>query len=393
MTTLTPAFVPQADTGKQTSLPLMAAVLFAAIVAHVQLLPLITTDVALDFSAWYRHIVQLGPVDAFAAPFGAYTPPYLYLLALATPLHGLIPDEYVIKLLAVGGSVALALAVAHLLEALDAPHRWRMALYTLCLPGVMLNAALIGQCDAMYVAPIVMGLAACVRRKHVAMLVWCGLAFAIKPQAVFIAPFVLALLLARRVPFVQWLAAPAVFLATLVPAWAAGWPAYDLLMINLRQVETSTAISRNAPNIWMVFEVSGIHNAALSGLATILTACATLAYVAWGRIALRQASHVTLLRFAILSVLLTAGLMPRMHERYFLVADVLVLVLVGIERSGNALALAGLVTLGSLLAIFAYAMGIDALAAIGAAPMIAATVLTIRHLARARAKTGQPVAA
>lgn len=376
-----PTLTQQRDYGSHPQALWITAMISAIIVAHIELLPLITTDVVTDFVPWYENIVRAGPAKAFAAPFGAYNPPYLYLLALMTPLHGLIADEYLIKLLNVFGSVLLALSVSRLARALDITEHWRVALNVFCLPTVLLNSALIGQCDAIYVAPIMMGMAACVRQKHIAMLAWFGLAFAIKPQAVFIAPFVLAILLARRVPLLHWLAAPAVFIATLLPAWAAGWPAYDLLMINLRQVETSTAISRNAPNIWMIVTSIGPVQDVMSKVATILVIAATGAYVLWARIGLRVAAPAVLLRFAILSVLLTVGLMPRMHERYFIIADVLAILLLGLDRTRNAMAIAALVPLGSLLGILAYAMGVEALAAIGAVPMILATFLTVRWLA------------
>jgi len=134
-------------------LPLLGAILLFGLGWHLAFLPIFTIDVANDYVPWFDHIAATGPVAAFAHPFGAYSPPYLYLLAALTALKGLVPDPYLIKALALAGNAALAGAFWHLLGRLDVPDRGRIAWALLALPSLLINAALLGQCDAMYVAP------------------------------------------------------------------------------------------------------------------------------------------------------------------------------------------------------------------------------------------------
>ncbi|MFM9829638.1 MAG: hypothetical protein ACKVOB_13005 [Sphingomonas sp.] len=356
--------------------PLLGAILVVATYCHVVFWPIFTTDVFNDYVPWYNHVVERGVPAAFAAPFGAYTPPYLYGLALMVPFKGLLPDTVIIKLLSMLGNVALGAAFWHLLKRLRVPMAPRYAAMLLALPSVMMNAALLGQCDAMYVAPCVMALAAAVDRKHRVMLAWCGIALAFKAQAVLLAPFILALLIARRVPFWHWFAAPLAFLAAMLPAWAAGWPADDLLTIYFRQADTFHEIARNSPNIWMILEVAGINTGSLTLLAMAATIGTVGAYVARLSVTARYLSTPMLLRAATLAPLITAGLLPRMHERYFLIADVFSLALALISNDRATWWIPALVQTGSTLALLAYLTGIPALAAIGAVAMIAATCLT-----------------
>lgn len=359
---------------------MLATILVFGAFWHWIFLPIFTIDVANDYVPWFNHIVAKGPVGAFAHPFGAYSPPYLYLLAGLTAAKGVLPDPYLIKLLALAGNVALAAACWRLFDRLSIAQPGRVALCLLALPSLLINAALLGQCDALYVAPCVMGIAAALDRRHRAMLAWCGLALAVKPQAVLIGPFVLAILIARRVPFRQWLIAPAVLIATLVPAWLAGWPALDLLLIHFRQVETFKAVVLNAPNIWMIVDTAGIDSAPLSGLALASAIGAGAAYAAGFGATARHLGRPALVRLALLAPLLLAGLLPRMHERYFLLADILsiAVALTAVERGAWRIPL--LIQIGSTLALFAYLTGVSALAAAGGVAMIAATWLVLRPL-------------
>ena len=167
-----------------------------------------------------------GPVGAFAHPFQNYTPPYLYLLALASLGHGALRRATLIKLLSVAGTGFLAVAFADLLKAIGARRGRRC--FVLILPTVVINAALLGQCDALWAGACVLAVAAMIRGRTVPSLIWCGVAIAFKAQSVFVAPFIIGALIGRRAPLWQWAIPPLIYAALMVPAWLAGWPASDL---------------------------------------------------------------------------------------------------------------------------------------------------------------------
>jgi Gpi18-like mannosyltransferase len=352
-------------------LPSIALTLGVALVMAWVTMPTVTTDMPAYLLPWFDHIVATGPVASFEQPFSNYAPAYLYLLAGLSLLSGVLPAIVLIKLLSVAGTVVLALAVRHLLIRFDAPQPVRAAALVFAMPSLLLNATLLGQCDAMWAAPCIMGVAAALDRRHATMLAWFGLAVAFKAQAVLVAPFFLALLIKRKVPLWLWPIAPAVTLATMVPAWAAGWPAADLVTIYLRQADTFQLLSFNAPNIWAILQALPL-GLPLVGLATAAAIGGTAAYIA--RFSAQTLDNRALLSAALLATLVTAGLLPRMHERYFFLADVLALCLALVCRDRPSQTIAILVQAGSTLALLGYLSGLTGFVTLGAAAMIVATV-------------------
>ena len=353
--------------------------------------PIAMDDAGNDFVPWLRHIVDLGPLKAFSAPFAIYNMPYLYLLALVSPFHGLLSDLSLVKIVSLAGTVALAIATFRLLRTLGVAQASRWAALIMVMPTSVLNAALLSQSDAIWAAPCVAALDAAIGRRHRTMLLWCGIAISVKLQAILFAPFVIALLLQRRVPIRLWPIAPAVFVALLVPALCLGWPPADLATIYLRQAAYFPMLSLNAPNIW--FAVQTLFPASapgLSGLATAAAVGASAFYIA--RFSVLMPSGDRLLPVALLAPLLTAGLLPHMHERYFFLADVIALIWAVKSRDRKAWIVAGLVQLGSTLAVAGYVYDLALLVNFGFVAMAVATYMVTGPLLK-RAANDNPLLA
>ena len=104
-------------------------------------------DMRIFLEPWMNHILHYGPFRAFAHPFSNYEPAYLYLMALGSLSHGFLDTMTIIKILSIAGTIFLTLAFADLLKATGAEAR--AALLLLLLPSVVINDALLGQCDAL----------------------------------------------------------------------------------------------------------------------------------------------------------------------------------------------------------------------------------------------------
>src|SRR5438874_1420527 len=146
-------------------LALLALPVFAL---YAFLWPAVTGDMRHFLLPWLDHILALGPVGAFAVPFSNYAPPYLYLLALVSPLAAFVPKISLIKALSVAGTLCLAAAVRQLLRCAG-KDRPEAILWLLVLPSVAINAAGFGQCDAIWSAACVMAVAAALSRRPLAM--------------------------------------------------------------------------------------------------------------------------------------------------------------------------------------------------------------------------------
>ena len=363
MATLAPSFPPRrfAD---------VLPVLVGAAVLYGAFWPIVTSDIALSYVPWLEHIRAEGPREALGTPFGDHTPPYYYLLSLAAPFVGAVSPEALVKLVSLAGTLMLAASVWRLARALRVERPELVAAATLMLPGVALNTALMGQCDALSTAPLVLAVAAVIERRTARMFLWCGVAAAVKAEAAFCAPFFLAMAIRHRAPWREWLLAPVTTLAMFAPALLLGWPLSDLLTIDTRQAGFFEELSRNAPNIWAVLQVLPL-GLPLTGLANAAALGASAAYTAhFGTHPLTARATVAA---AALAPLLVVGLLPRMHERYFYAADVLVFVWAAASGRARDWVTAALVQLGSLLGILAYGTGIEQLAIAGAVAVLVAT--------------------
>jgi Gpi18-like mannosyltransferase len=257
---------------------------------------------------------------------------------------------YLIKLLSVAGTVFLTVAVADLLKTSGAESK--QALLVFILPTAIINAALLGQCDALWVGSCVLAVAAMIRGRTVSALVWCGIAFAFKAQAAFIAPFIVGAMIGRRAPLWQWAIPALVFFASLVPAWLLGWPLSKLLMVYPNQA-AEVIFPGKLANPWMagtMFAKEATEHYFVVGYSAALAAAAAIAALTSTAVHNRRA----MLALAVLSAIALPFLLPKMLERYFFLADVLALVLALSLRNRTATFVAFAIQSASLLSLLTY---------------------------------------
>ena len=155
---------------RDSALPRLGITIALAIAAYGAFWPAETFDMKEFLYPWLEHIEARGPVGAFAQPFSNYTPAYLYLLALASPLLAVFHKISIIKGISVLGNVWLALGAHRILKASGAGGGLRAAALFLLLPTVLLNAAFLGQCDSLWAAPCLFAVACAIERRPAAML-------------------------------------------------------------------------------------------------------------------------------------------------------------------------------------------------------------------------------
>jgi Gpi18-like mannosyltransferase len=218
------------------------------------------------------------------------------------------------------------------------------------------------------------------------MLVWCGIAFAFKLQAVFIAPFALAMLIAHRTPWRLWPIPAGIYIGAMLPAWLAGWPAADLATIYLRQAGFYDQLAMNAPNLWQIVQTL----AGPAPLEPIAFAAAALIMLVFLVRFARAGAMPDPVAAALLSALILPGLLPRMHDRYFFLADLLAFALAASWRSRDGWLIFAGVQTGSLLALWSGMSGDPAFAAAGGVAMIAATGALMLRLRPHPARTLTP---
>jgi len=262
---------------RQINWIIIAAGFVAGLVCRYAVRDQVTGDTDLFLLPWYEY-ARVHGLAGLGQAFTNYTPFYSYLLLATTKLHGLFAPWYLIK----GISLVFELACAVMAARLVALGEGRIYAPALALaavwlaPTVLFNGAVWGQADAIWTFFILLSVYLIRRDRPGAGVVAFAAGFAIKAQAIFLAPFIFALVLRRTIHWL-WLATiPLVYLAIAAPAWLLGLPLTDILTVYFKQAGTFERLSMNAANMWL-FVPNRFYEIGV-GIGLALSAAAGLAY-------------------------------------------------------------------------------------------------------------------
>lgn len=296
--------------------------IICAVIIRLICVPNKSVDYKYFLAPWYDFIVSNGGFSALKYSFADYTPPYLYWILIAGTVLSGLPKILAIKLFAMSVDFVCAFFTYKIVK-LKYPEGRKaiFAFITVILsPVVIYNSALWGQCDSIYTT----GLIACIYflsiQKQLSALVSFGIALSFKLQAMFLSPLLLIFLIKNRI---KWYYLPIPFLVYLIaimPAWVAGRPIQELLLIYFNQANKYKELAKNAPNIYQWIPNNSYNIVAPLGVIITIFAIFLLTYVVY-----KSKLEITLDRLIHLAttiVLLVPYILPKMHERYFYPADI-----------------------------------------------------------------------
>jgi Gpi18-like mannosyltransferase len=299
-------------------------VLFLGLCLRLSLFDHISGDYVSFLSGWVQTMREMTVREALSTPIGDYNMPYLYLLLGISRLP--FYDLYCIKLVSVLADVFAALGVAKLTGLATKREGYVLAAFSLAVlaPTAFLNSGYWGQCDSVYAAFCLWGLYFGLNKRPVGSMILLACGFAFKLQTVFLLPMAAFLLVTERVKPRQLLAFPVTFLLVMLPALLAGRSVYDTFSIYFSQASAYPYLSLNAPSAWSL-----IPNEYYSELSAAPVLAAGTAVVLLLYVFLRRQSRLgtgELLDLALIFTLAVPWLLPKMHERYFYLAEMLSIV-------------------------------------------------------------------
>ena len=297
-------------------LPVAAAAAFGLclIAVHVQLLPLETIDQTAYLLPWLAHAEKFGR-GYLTASFTNYTPFYEHVLAFLALLPG--PPLLRIKLFSIFFNIILGLTVAALVPA----GRGLLAFFiTVSLPTVVMNAAMLGQSDAIYTTPVVVSLLLSRWNKPAAAMLAMSLGIAIKLQAAMFLPFFVLLWFERRQPTWTFLLLPVCYVLMALPMLASGRPLHEITNVYVQQFDTFKWLTMHAPNMWAVLQRFMDYETGIAvGLPLAIGIVAAMVLTLARTEITRSAEGMMLA--AALVLLMVPYVTPKMHDRYFFMLD------------------------------------------------------------------------
>jgi len=286
----------------------------------------ITGDMSNFYFVWYQNILDNGVAVAFREHLIGYTPAFWYLFAGTTLLDPILPRVTAIKLLPILFDFISTYFVYKIVRIKyprgNLPY-WAAGLF-FALPTIFINSAQWGQMDALYTTFLIISLFFFLKEKPLQGMLAFALSFSIKFQAIFFVPFLVVLLLKKKVRWWQFLLVPAVYVVSCIPAVLLGSSWLDVLTIYLRQSTLFSQLSVNAPNLYIFMPWEVAELALMIGF--IVAFCSITGWIICTALDKRELTPERMVLLALISVSLTPFVLPRMHERYFYPADALSLV-------------------------------------------------------------------
>lgn len=303
----------------------------------VSILALLMRIVGLDFISedatqhllhWYELMREGGGFLQLKNQIGDYNIPYQIFIACISYLD--FPPMYMIKALSILFDYVLAAGSARLVYLVSGSHRRTKAVFVyaaiLGSVNVLLNSSVWGQCDSIYVAFLIFSLGFLIEKKYVWAFLFWGLAFAMKLQAVLLAPVFMIYYFRNKCFSAFYLVLiPAVNFVLCIPAMIAGRTQGGVWKIYLYQMQRVPEMFYNYPNLYAVIgkESNKLHAAAII-LCTLVIGSALVAFI------IRKPNlydKENLLMLALWGAWTFVMFMPSMHDRYAYICDILSIVL------------------------------------------------------------------
>lgn len=278
------------------------------------------------FSVWSSQLKEIGNIHALAAYPGDYNYPYVTILYLLTFLP--ISSLYSIKTV----SVMFEFLEAGLLSSIvmhavtDKRHYGMGALayaLVLCNPLVIINSSYLAQCEAIWAA---LGLLSfyliVVKEKPAWSMIAFGMALSMKPQAIFILPFLLIFFFyKKKFSFLHILWIPVTIEVLCIPAIIGGC-GWDCAIKQYRYLLGEyPSMFYYYPNIWTWFQKAPYY--VFGTMATVFTFITLLLFAVLFVKSGKKYVLQDYIQYAAWTAMTCTMLLPCMHERYNYLAEIL----------------------------------------------------------------------
>ena len=323
---------------KNSNVLLILIVTAFAVMARFLVAPYPTKDVTGYIFKWMREIREVG-LGQFYTIDADYSPLYLFMVGILSrfPMGTEItlgshtyPQNWMLLLkgcyftVDILNAAAVFLIIRHLTKSRQKAAVGYIA--ALMLPVQFINSAIWGNSDCIYVCFLLYSLYFALRGKSCPAFVMFGFALANKLQAFFLAPFLVYLILQRKIRLTAVIYVPIAVLASFLPAYICGAGFTEPFLFYQRQMQGYSKLTLGCANFWQLFAFRDYATGIISHGATIFALLMIGGFFAILWLRNLQPTGENLLNTAVFLIGVTVFFLPHMHERYFYLLDVLVMV-------------------------------------------------------------------
>lgn len=320
--------------------------LIASFAVRILAFPYISGDYSAFLTHWWKSFEDLGLDKAYGVKIADYFYPYIYLLGFATLFP--IKDLFAIKFISIFFDYLLAFLLYRFVLKIQPVQKFK-AIVTgvlfLFLPTVISNGAVWGQCDVIYTFFSVLSLFLFIKKDNYWASFSFAIAFCFKLQAIFILPLVIFILWKRGAKqLLNLLLIPLLYMFFSIPGILQGRDFREILTIYGSQAGSYPGVNYGGFGLYSLFTGNEAFGElkykffTLDGEGVLYTTTVNNMIGAIGTLV--AATVVCVLFFSLVkyvknltnSLIINCGFafafivpyfLPRMHERYWFLADVL----------------------------------------------------------------------
>lgn len=341
---------------------LLAVLSILGIIVRVLLFDRITDDFTVFLNNWYKSFYNFG-FKAMGTSVGDYTPAYnyfLWFLSLFKIEPGSLTLLHCIKWISVSFDYLMAvfsgLIVYHMTNKnrIKAIMTYGLILFALT---VFINSSLWGQCDAIYASFTIMSFYYFIKNHHRTSAIMLGIAFAFKLQTIFIIPFFAVMFLRRKanLKYLIWL--PIVYTFFAIPACFAAQSFFvrfkEIWAIYFNQSTKSyKQLTLNCSTLYSLIFNNFNEEQYIASFAVPLAATIIGLFIFFIYRSKKEFNCITLMKIFTLFIMLTPFVLPHMHDRYYFIADVAIIIYVVLHPKKFYLAIMAIIV--SMIGYMAY---------------------------------------
>lgn len=303
---------------------ILAFIIWVAILIRIPGLPFMSGDYSAFVSKWFDTIKAGGGFASLKNAMGDYTQPYLYLLAIGTYTN--INTLFYVKMLSFAFELMAAL---YIMKIVNIKYKNEKLVYlsfglVLLIPTVIFNGSVWAQCDIIFTAFVIGSIYYILCEKPVSSIIFFGIALSFKLQAIFLLPLFGILLFKKWIKIYHLLLIPISYLVINIPSLIVGKPLKDILLTYATQSGEYKNLTYNAPSIYQWVPSKLFSDTTVVGYIGILFTFAVVLIILYVSVKyIKVIKYENVIELALLLVVIVPFLLPRMHERYFFMADII----------------------------------------------------------------------
>jgi Gpi18-like mannosyltransferase len=300
------------------------ACIVLGLIARYRLINVVSSDFSKFLSKWYDYI-NINGLAAYRYIFTDYMPLYLYTFFPFTFFD--IEPLFVPKIISFVFEIALCVWSYLIIIETTWNKKTAILVAGVCfiLPLVILNGSYWGQADYVYASFVLGAIYFLMKRRGRLALILLGVACSIKLQSCFILPlFVIIYFKGNVLRFSFFLWIPIMYFLFFMPSLLLGFPPQEIFHAVLHQLSSYQSLNNGASNLYALFNKLVYERYFVFVLSLAFSIIGYVSYLIFKN--LQKFSIIPpseILACGLIITLTVVFFLPKMHERYFAVPEIL----------------------------------------------------------------------